>query len=627
MILNLVNNYLNKEFLKNYLKFIHLYSLYFIFFIISLTSIFFFLNITFEKFYFYKIFYILLTIAPLVFIRFSFNNINIINLIFYYLSYLFLIYLSCIFSIKFLELSPDGLSYQLKISYYLANGYNPFYDYCGSLIGNRNLEFIKYFSLPSASHQYTSHSIHFFENFFYNMSNEKSVDIFKAGKVLIALSTIFPILEILRIAEIRKLKYWITFIFILNPIIFNQFFNSYKDIYGYYFFIFIIYYFILLYTDTRFNKKNFYLFLISICIFSAPKMNFFFFGIIFFIIFSLILLNKFKIKSIFASIIILPIFILSIFSFTPTAKSFIYQEIFKKNINQQSLPPCYEKEFVMPFSPVNDKRNTFVKNTNALKLFTKSLFLKASKDDFENFDEKRANYLERLFTIKKAEMRYNIAIATPMLGAAGPLFGLAFIGSIILIILKKTSLKLKNIRDYNFEILSLIIFLVILIFPYPIFYRFFPFVWIIPILMMISLLAKNFNFYGSLIGIVLSINILIVSVCNILIIFPSQIIIREQIKFYYNNLEDGDDINIYLSNWESVIFSVDRITNNAISDKKIKVNKVGINDKDCKKKYLLFFTEAHLCLNENHEKKVKEYDKIYHKILPPYFFFKRLLNY
>ena len=85
-------------------------------------------------------------------------------------------------------------------------------------------------------------------------------------------------------------------------------------------------------------------------------------------------------------------------------------------------------------------------------------------------------------------------------------------------------------------------------------------------------------------------------------------------------------VNIYLSNWEAVLFSVDRLTNFDISNKKINVNKIGVNDKICKKKYLLYFTEAHLCLNKTHEKKFKEYEKTLHKILPPYLFFRSFLN-
>ena len=90
---------------------------------------------------------------------------------------------------------------------------------------------------------------------------------------------------------------------------------------------------------------------------------------------------------------------------------------------------------------------------------------------------------------------------------------------------------------------------------------------------MISLFSKNFNFLGSVIGLILSINVLIVSVLNISIIVPSQIMLREQVKFYYTNLNKNDEINIYLSNWEAVLFSIDRITNFAITNKKIKVNK------------------------------------------------------
>ena len=516
--------------------------------------------------------------------------------------------------------------YQLKISYYLANGYNPFYDFCGSLIGERNLDFTKFFILPSASHQHASHAIHFFENYFYNITNETSVDVFKAGKILILLATIFPILEILRISGVKKFKYWITLLIIFNPIIFNQLFNAYKDIYGYYFFIFAIYYFILLYTNIKFKEIKFYLFLMSVFIFSSPKMNFFFFAITFFLVFSFILFQKFKEKKILVLVVLLPISALFLFSYTPTAKNFIYQEIIQKKINNNPLPPCFEKEFVTPFTPPTDPRNIYVNNTNPISIFIKSLFLKASKDDFEYFQAKRADNLERLFTIKKHELRYYVGVATPMIAAAGPLFGLAFFIFILFIFFKKISLKQRKIEEYFIEILCLIIFLVILIFPYPIFYRYFPFVWIIPLLMMISLLSKNFNLLGFIIGIILSINVLIVSALNISTIVTTQILLREQVKFYYTNLDKNDEINIYLSNCETVLFSIDRITNFAITNKKIKVNKIGPNDKICKKKYLLYFTEAHLCLNESHDKKFKEYEKTLHKILPPYLFFRSFFN-
>ena len=36
-------------------------------------------------------------------------------------------------------------------------------------------------------------------------------------------------------------------------------------------------------------------------------------------------------------------------------------------------------------------------------------------------------------------------------------------------------------------------------------------------------------------------------------------------------------------------YLVDRITNFAITNKKIKVNKIGPNDKICKKKYFVFY--------------------------------------
>ena len=99
---------------------------------------------------------------PLVIIFYSTKKFNFFKIIIYFIFYLFFVLLSCTFAEKFLELTPDGLSYQLKISYYLANGYNPFYDFCGSLIGERNLDFTKFFILPSASHQHASHAIHFF---------------------------------------------------------------------------------------------------------------------------------------------------------------------------------------------------------------------------------------------------------------------------------------------------------------------------------------------------------------------------------------------------------------------------------------------------------------------------------
>ena len=45
-----------------------------------------------------------------------------------------------------------------------------------------------------------------------------------------------------------------------------------------------------------------------------------------------------------------------------------------------------------------------------------------------------------------------------------------------------------------------------------------------------------------------------------------------------------------------------------------------------KKNIFLYFTEAHLCLNESHDKKFKEYEKTLHKILPPYLFLGVFLN-
>ena len=46
--------------------------------------------------------------------------------------------------------------------------------------------------------------------------------------------------------------------------------------------------------------------------------------------------------------------------------------------------------------------------------------------------------------------------------------------------------------------------------------------------------------------------------------FISQIMIKEQIKFYERNLDPHDQIEVYLSNWEIVVFHIDNILNNKI---------------------------------------------------------------
>ena len=76
----LVSKNFNKDFVANFFNFFHLYTLNLIFFVIFLTSIFFFLNITFENFKFYRFFYIFISILPLVIIFYSTKKFNFLKL-------------------------------------------------------------------------------------------------------------------------------------------------------------------------------------------------------------------------------------------------------------------------------------------------------------------------------------------------------------------------------------------------------------------------------------------------------------------------------------------------------------------------------------------------------------------
>ena len=217
-------------------------------------------------------------------------------------------------------------------------------------------------------------------------------------KLIVLISSIYPVAHSLKLMNVTKFNFLITLIILFNPIIFNGLMNSYKDIYGYYFFLNVLYYFILLIKSDKFDNKNFSYFIIAIILLSIPKMNFAIYSILFFISFLILFFIKFKIKKMFIFGALIPLIILTIYFFTPTTKNVVYPRVIQDKILQKDLPHCYDKYLVTPFSP-GDYRNKYINSTNHVKLFYESYF-KASRNDGENFTSIKPTIKNCFFQIK-----------------------------------------------------------------------------------------------------------------------------------------------------------------------------------------------------------------------------------
>ena len=126
---------------------------------------------------------------------------------------------------------------------------------------------------------------------------------------------------------------------------------------------------------------------------------------------------------------------------------------------------------------------------------------------------------------------------------------------------------------------------------------------------------------------ILGANLLVVNSLNIAGHFISQIMIKEQIKFYERNLDPHDQIEVYLSNWEIVVFHIDNILNNKIRKNPDLIKRLSLTDESCPKELRLIIhnTETFLCLKSNHLDKINYFNRYANSMLTPYLF-KKIWN-
>jgi hypothetical protein len=591
-----------KNYFKDFIFFYHKLFLFFFSVIIVVTSVLYHFNFT----HYNRNLYLAIYISLFLLIGFLLREKNFLIKLFLCI---LLFFISSIISGSIYDLSADGRSSHMQNIFNHLNNYNPFNDPCAGISLKRDNELLNY--MPwSGTHnaQFNSHAIVFVENIFVLFTD--NIEASKALKILIFLSSIYPVIIFLNeFKSFNKFKNLFFFIILVNPIVITQLLDSYKDFYGYYLILNSLIFFFLILKKKILDKEIFYLLLLNLFLLASTKFNFYAFSIVFTLIFFFIIFLKFRIKKI---IYLAPIFLLFLTLFanyTPAAKSFIrYSNFFVSEEEYLKIkPPC----FATHRSPIIDSRRADVikfnnESSRIYRLFHGFL----SKGSLEEWNNYPGITKENLYQIDKNDFYFHFYNGVPMYGGGGPLFGKIFLILILfslIFIFKNISFTLyKNyFKKINYELgLFLIIFLSIIIFPYPNVFRFVPHVWLLPIL--IFLMYFNLRIKSLVVNILFLffvLNIILVLYSIILGAFYGQNMFKRNNKIFFDNIAPKERINGWVSNWGYQLYQYSLISNN-FNIKNFKPSDMT----QCKVIYNSFNTQGNFCLDglENQEKIIKE---------------------
>jgi hypothetical protein len=591
----------------DYLKFNHYFTLLFLFFFAIIASLSYHLSYSSLIRSIYTICLVGAFTLLIIYKFFDFSDLK--KIIFYLIIYLIFFYLCIFFSIHIFDLTPDGRTVHLKTNYVIWGGLDLYNDICGQKLSyKRDIPFINYIwskniTTNSSNYivQFSSHIIYISENI--SLIFTGNIESIKSLKYLIFISSIYPVLKFLEEIKLRHSKFFFIFVLLFNPIIFTQFFDNYKDFYIYYFFLQAIMYFYFCIKSKKLEFKNILFLTITLCLLSTPKLNGWAFFMILNLIFSIFFIFKFRTIKFFLMIPLLSILTIFIFSFNPVWNYFkikSFNLIGNQNIAgallEKKIPECFNKNNTLN-SFTEEHLIKYLNETSSVKLFFNSFFYKGSINDQKDFNSDRYDFAY-LFKLSRDHFYWYFLNHVPFIGAAGPYFGLIFF---IILIFYTYSLyfqkKSKNRIINNVDFLILVTFITILIFPYPILYRFVPQIWLLAILMLlksfitfdsVEILKKFLVYFKKFI----ILNILLVICTNIFGLVFSQTLFRNSINFYFSNLI-SKNIHIYLSNYQMQMVQ----SKENFIDKNIKL----IDNKNiCTEKFYLYPSEIILCLENSH---------------------------
>lgn len=600
-----------KDFLKNLNYSYHKFVLIFLSTSIFISSILYFFDITHYNQNFYIFVYLL--ISGLTFLIFIKKKIV-------YLIFIFLIFFTAsVVAGNIFDLSADGRSAHLVNNFFHLNNYNPFYDPCAAKTVEKNNDLLNFFWIGTYNAQFANHSITFLENIFVILT--KNVEASKALKIIIFLSSLYPLNIFLNEFKFsRKIKNLFFFIILFNPIIFTQFFDSYKDFYGYYLILNSIIYFYLILKKNSFHKENYFFLLLNLFILASAKFNFFCFSIFFGIIFSISLFLKFKLKKV---ILFLPLFLLFLTTFagfTPTIKTFVLNSpifVSDKQYLETKLP-CWDDR--NPVADTRERAIKFNKETTRIYKFFHGLLTKGSPNDYQSYP--KINFKD-FYKFEKGDFYYHFVNAVPHYGGGGPFFGIIFIFLILYTLYfsfkKIFHLNFKNfVKENGYELLLiLIVFLSVIIFPYPNIFRLVPQVWLIPPLILILYLKlKQKGFIINLLKLFLTLNVILVLYANFVGAYYGQNMFKKNNKLFFQNLTADENIEGWFSNWGFQLYQYSKISDK-FNIKKVK----SINMNECKKVLHSYNTQGSFCLD-----KIKNQKIIIEKINENTSFYKKIFS-
>ncbi len=583
-----------KNFLKSLNYSYHKFILIFFSTTIVVSSILYFLNITHYNQNLYMGIYILISAFTFLF----FIKNKIINII-----YIFLIFsVACLISGNIFDLSSDGRSAHLINNFFHLNNYNPFYDPCASKTVEKNNHLLNFFWIGTYNAQFASHSIVFLENIFSIFT--KNIEASKALKIIFLLSSIYPVNIFLNEFKFsRKTKNLFFFIILFNPIIFTQFFDSYKDFYGYYLILNSIIFFYLIFKKESFYTEYYIFLLLNLFLLASAKFNFFCFSIFFVTIFSLLIYFKFRLKKV---ILYLPLFLffLTLFAgFTPGFKTFVLNNkiLISDQKYLETKLPCWDVR-----NPVADTRANAIKFNNETSRIYKllhGLLTKGSPNDYQTYPD--LNFVD-FYKIEKGDFYYHFVNAVPHYGGGGPFFGIIFIFLILYTLYfsfkKIFRLNFKNfVKENGYELLLiLIVFLSVIIFPYPNIFRLVPQVWLIPPLILILYFKlKPKIFMVNLLTFFLTLNIILVLYANLIGAYYGQNMFKKNNQIFFKHLTSEDKIEGWISNWGFQLYQYTKISDNF--DIK-KFNTIDMNN--CNKVLNVHYTQGSFCLDKVQNQKI-----------------------
>jgi hypothetical protein len=592
-----------KNYFEDFFYFYHKLVLIFFSAIIVVSSILYYFNFTHYNRNLYLILYVLILFLITYFLREK-------KILFKLFLCLILFLISSYVSGNIYDLSADGRSAHLKNNFFHLNNYNPFYDPCGISV-KKNNELFNFFNVDTYNAKFASHSIIFLENIFVLSIN--NVEAAKSLKIFIFLMSFYPVSIFLNEFKLlNKFKILFFFAILFNSILITQFIDSYKDFYGYYLILNSLIFFYLIIKKNFLNKEEFFLLLLNLFLLSATKFNFYIFSILFSIFFSIAIFFKFKVKKI---IYLTPLFLLFLTmfgNFTPAVKTFFLNN--KLFVSQEEYlktkPSCWDTDInvIIDTRPKATKFND--EKGSVYKLFH-GLLTKGSIEEYANYPIINKN---DLYKINKNDFYLYFKNAVPFYGGGGPFFGKIFIILLLfslILIIKNASIKLYRnfLKENRFELgLIIIIFLSILVFPYPNIFRFVPHVWLLAIL--IFLLYFKLKIKSFVVNILFSIfilNIISVLYFNILGAFYGQIMFKKVNKIFFDNLELNENINGWVSNWGYQLYQYSLISNN-FNIKNFKSADMA----RCMNVYNVYNTEGAFCLDGlvNQEKIKKEINNV-----------------